>query len=82
MSVFASRIHLPAQNTLLTILNTLSLARTKSSVGSMLVGFVLALVRVPVKELFVDVGYWQRTRVPCARQWAASVKKRDRTYLR
>jgi hypothetical protein len=27
-------------------------------------GFVMALRGVPVKELFKDVGYWQRTRVP------------------
>ncbi len=78
MCVCASRINLPAQNMTLTILNALPLACTESSIGSTQVGFVMALVGVPVKELLDDVGYWRRTRVPCACQWAASVKKRNR----
>ncbi len=77
MCVCASRINLPAQNTTLTILNALLLACAETSVDSMQVGFVMALVGVPVKELLDDVGYWQRTRVPHACQWAASVKKRN-----
>ena len=78
MCVCASRINLPAQNTTLTILNALPLACAESSVGSTQVGFVMALVGVPVKELLDNVGYWRRTRVPCACQPAASVKKRNR----
>ena len=61
-----------------TILNALPLACAESSVGSTQVGFVMALVGVPVKELLDDVGYWRRTRVPRACQRAASVKKRNR----
>ncbi len=38
----------------------------------------MALVGVPVKELLDDVGCWQRTRVSCACQPAASIKKRNR----
>ena len=64
---------------MLTILNALPLACAKLSMGSMQVGFVMALFGVPVKELFNDVGCWQRTRVPCACQWAASVKKCNHT---
>ncbi len=75
MCVCASRINLPAQNTTLTILNALPLACAELSVGSMQVGFVMALVGVPVKELLDDVGYWRRTRIPRACQRAASVKK-------
>jgi hypothetical protein len=44
----------------------------------MQVGFLMALAGVPVRELFVYVGYWQRTRVPRARQWAESVQMSDR----
>ncbi len=76
--VSASRVNLPAQNTMLTILNALPLACAKSSVGSTHVGFVMALVGVPVKELLDNVGYWRRTRVPRACQRAASVKKHNR----
>ena len=55
---------------MLTILNALMLACAKLSVGSTQVGFIMALVRVPVKELLFDnvLGYWQRTGVPCAGQ--------------
>ncbi len=77
MGVCASRINLLAQNMTLTILNALSLAYAESNVGSMQAGFIMALVGVPVKELLDNVGYWRRTRVSCARQRAASVKKRD-----
>ncbi len=78
MGVCASRINLPAQNTTLTILNALSLAYAKSNVGSTQAGLIMALVGVPVKELLNDIGYWQRTRVPRACQWAASIKKCNR----
>ena len=61
--ICASRMDLPAQSTTIIILNALSLGCTKLSIGSKLVSFVLALGRVPVKELFKDVGYWRRTRV-------------------
>ena len=44
----------------ITILNALSLACAKSSIGSMQVGFLLALAGVLVRELFNNVGYWQR----------------------
>jgi hypothetical protein len=77
VGVCASRNNLPAQNTTLTILNALPLAYAKSNVGSTQAGFIMALVGVPVKGLLKDVGYWQRTRVPCACQRAASVKKRN-----
>ena len=40
-------------------------------------GFLMALAGVPVRELFENVGYWQRTRVPRARQLAESAKKSD-----
>ena len=73
--VCASKINLPTQNIMLTILNALSLACAKSSICSMQVGFCMALAGVPVRELFDNVGYWRRTRVPCARQWAESAKK-------
>ncbi len=74
MCVCASRNNLTAQNTTLTISDALPLACAKLSVGSTHIGFVMALVGVPVKELLDDVGYWRRTRVPCACQRAASVK--------
>jgi hypothetical protein len=77
VGVCASRIDLPAQNTMLTILNALPLAYAKSNVGNMQAGFIMALVGVPVKELLDDVGYWQM-RVPRACQRAASVKKHNR----
>ena len=57
-------MNLPAQNTSIAILNALSLVCAKWSIGSMQVGFVMALGGVPVKELFDDVGYWPRTRLP------------------
>jgi hypothetical protein len=60
---------------MLTILNALSLACAKSSIGIMQVGFRMALAGVPVRELFNNVEYWWRTRVPCARQWAESAKE-------
>jgi len=41
----------------------------------MQVGFRMALAGVPVRELFDNVGYWLRTRVPHACQWAESAKK-------
>ena len=75
--VCASKINLPTQNTMHTILNALSLACAKSSIGSMQVGFIMALAGVPVRELFVYVGYWRRTRVPRARQRAEGAKKSD-----
>ena len=78
MCVCASRINLPEQNTTITILNAPLLAYAESNVGSTQDGFIMAfLVGVPVLELLNDVGYWRRTRVPCACQWAASVKKRN-----
>jgi hypothetical protein len=40
-------------------------------------GFLMALEGVPVRELFVYVGYWRRTRVPRARPRAESEKKSD-----
>jgi len=57
--------------------NDLLLACTESSIGSMRVDFLMALAGVPVRELFLYVGYWQRTRVPHAPQWAESAKKSD-----
>jgi len=57
-----------------TILNAMLLACAESSIGSMQVGFLMALAGVPVRELFVYVVYWQRARVPCARQRAESIK--------
>ena len=60
-----------------TILNALSLACAESSIGSMQVGFIMALAEVPVRKLFVYVGYWRRTRVSCARRWAENVKTSD-----
>jgi len=60
-----------------TILNALSLACAKSSIGSMQVGFIMALAGVPVREFFVYVGYWWRTRILRARQWAENVKTSD-----
>ena len=62
---------------MLTILNALSVANAVLSIGSMQVGFLMALAGVPVRILFVYVGYWWRTRVPRARQWAESAKKSD-----
>ena len=75
--VCASRINLPTQNTMHTILNDLSLACAESSICSMQVGFIMALAGVPVRELFVCVGYWRRTRVPRARQWTENIKMSD-----
>ncbi len=60
-----------------TILNTLSLECAKLSIGSMQVSFQMALAGVSVRELFICVGYWRRTRVPHAHQWAESVKTSD-----
>ena len=60
-----------------TILNALSLVCAESSIGSMQLGFLMALAGVPVRELFTYVGYWWRMRVPHARQWAESAKKSD-----
>jgi len=62
-----------------TILNALLLACAESSICSMQVGFLMlmALARVPVRELFVYVGYWQRRKVPHAHQWTESVKTSD-----
>ncbi len=57
------------------ILNALLLACVESGGGIMQVGFLMALVGVPVIELFHNVGYWQRTRVRCARQRAERGKK-------
>jgi len=61
----AGRINLPTQNTMPTILNALSLACAESSIGSMQVGFLIALA-----------GVW-RTRFPCACQRAESTKNSD-----
>ena len=58
MCVCASTIILPAQNTMLTISNALPLACAESRIGSTKIGFVMALVGVPVKELLDNVGYW------------------------
>ncbi len=63
---------------MLTILNALPLAYAESNVGSTQAGFIMALVRVPVKGLLDDVGYWRRMRVPRACQRAESVKKHNR----
>ena len=60
-----------------TILNALSLACAESSIGSMQVGFLMALAGVPVRELFIYVGYWWRMRVHHACQWAESIKMSD-----
>jgi len=60
-----------------TILNALSLACAELSIGSMQVSFIMALAGVPVRELFFYVGYWRRTRVPRACQWAENVKTSD-----
>jgi hypothetical protein len=43
----------------------------------MQVGFLMALTGVPVRELFLYVRYWWRTRVLHAPQWAESVKTSD-----
>jgi hypothetical protein len=59
------------------ILNALLLASAKSGGRIMQVGFLMALAGVPVMELFHDVGYWQRTRIHCACQWAERGKKSD-----
>ena len=48
--VCSSRINLPTQNTMHTILNALSLACAESRIGSMQVGFLMALAGVPVRE--------------------------------
>ncbi len=47
--VAVAHINLPTQNTLHTILNAMSLACAKSSIGSMQVGFLMALVGGPVR---------------------------------
>ena len=60
-----------------TILNALLLACAELSIGSMQVGFLMALAEVPVRVMFVYVGYWRRTSVPRARQWDESVKTSD-----
>jgi hypothetical protein len=60
-----------------TILNALLIVCAKSSIGSMQVGVIMALTGVPMRELFIYVGYWRNTRVPCARQWAESEKTSD-----
>jgi hypothetical protein len=57
------------------ILNALLLACTKSGGGIMQVGFLMALAGVPVMELFHNDGYWPRTRVRCASQWAEREKR-------
>jgi hypothetical protein len=49
------------QNTMLTISNALSRVCAESSIGSMQVGFLMALTGVPVRELFGHVGYRWRT---------------------
>jgi hypothetical protein len=59
------------------ILNALSLACAKLGGGIMQVGLLMALAGVPVMELFQNVGYWWRTMVLCARQWAERGKKSD-----
>jgi hypothetical protein len=43
---------------MLTILNALSIAFAKLSIGSIQVGFPMALAGVPVRELFDNVGHW------------------------
>ena len=49
---------------MINILNALLLACTVLSIGSTQVSSVMALAGVPVRELFNDVGYWRRKRVP------------------
>ncbi len=51
-------------------MNALLLACAKLGGSIMQVGFLMALARVPVMELFHNVGYWQRTRVHRACQQA------------
>ncbi len=75
--VCASRINLPTQNIMLTILNALSLARTESSICSMQAGFLMALAGVHGRELVDYVEFWWRMRVLSARQWAERAKKSD-----
>jgi hypothetical protein len=72
---FFARIYLSTQAIILTILNALLLECAKSRIGSMQVGFHMALAEVPVGALFNNVGYWWRTWVPCACQWAERTKK-------
>ena len=60
---------------MLTNLNALSLACAKSSISSMQTGFLMALAGVPARELLDNVGYWQRTWVPCSCQLAESAKR-------
>jgi len=72
-----SGIKVPTQNIMLAILNALSLACNKLIIGSMQAGFLMAFTGVPERKLFDLVGYWQRTRVPCAHQWAESAKMSD-----
>jgi hypothetical protein len=59
------------------ILNALLLACTKLGGGIMQVGFLVALAGVPMMKLFHNFGYWQRTRVCHACQWAERGKKSD-----
>ena len=61
----------------LTILNAQSFPCTESCIGSMQVGFLMTLARVPVRKLFKNVGYWRRTMVPPAPQQAESANKSD-----
>ncbi len=70
-----ARINLTTQNIMDAILNALLLACAESGSGIMQVGLLMALVRVPVMELFHNVGYWQRTRVRRACQRAERGKK-------
>ena len=56
-------------------LNALSLACAELGGGIMQDGFLMALARVPVMELFHNVGYWWRTRVRGACQWAEREKR-------
>ncbi len=71
------RINLTTQNIMDATLNAMSLACAESGSGIIQVGFLMALAGVPVMELFHNVGYWRRTRVCCACQWAESGKKSD-----
>ena len=53
----STRVNPPKQNIILTILKALSLACAKWSIGSMQVSFLMALARVPVRELFNNIGF-------------------------
>jgi hypothetical protein len=59
------------------ILNAMLLACAKLGGSIMQVGFLMTLAGVPVMELFHNVGYWRRTRVGYARQWAERGKTSD-----